>query len=91
MSSEQPYRSVTVKEVHPYYRGKTRNGFGTVFGRLWTNTQFRKIKTSRGQVLLDKVLVEYEGDLAKEVPITELAKFFDLPHDKSVRAILVSL
>ena len=46
-----------------------------VFRRLVEDPQFRQIQTFRGQVLFAKVFVEDEGELAKEVPNTELAKF----------------
>ena len=90
MSSEQPYKRVPVKEARPCYPERTRRDLQVVFRRLVEDPQFRQIQTFRGQVLFAKVFVEDEGQLAKEVPNTELAKFFGVPHDQSIRAILVS-
>ena len=59
-----------------------------VFRRLVEDEGFRDIKTFRGQVVYAKIFVEDEAELEKDLPNTELARFFDVPHDQSIRAIL---
>ena len=88
MYSEQPYKRVLVKEACPCYPERTRPDLQPVFQRLAVDEEFRAIQSFRGQVHFAKVFVEDEGELTKEVPNTELAKFFNVPHDQSIRAIL---
>ena len=90
MSSEQPYTRVYVKEARPCFPERTAPEWQPYFRRLAEDQEFRDKNSFRGQVLYAKVFVEDEADNDKEVPNTELAKFFDVPHDQSIRAILVA-
>ena len=59
-----------------------------VFQRLAEDAEFRNLQTFRSQVWFAKVFVEDEADLEKDLPIAELMRFFDVPHDQTIRAIL---
>ena len=79
-----------MKEARPCFPERTAPEWQPYFRRLAEDQEFRDKNSFRGQVLYAKVFVEDEADNDKEVPNTELAKFFDVLHDQSISAILVA-
>ena len=88
MERQESYKRVYVKEARPCFPEKTGRDLRPVFERLAEDEEFRSLKTFRSQVWFAKVFVEDEADLEKDLPIAELMRFFDVPHDQTIRAIL---
>ena len=88
MERQQSYKRVYVKEARPCFPEKTGRDLRPVFQRLAEDDEFRSLETFRSQVWFAKVFVEDEADLEKDLPIAELMRFFDVPHDQTIRAIL---
>ena len=74
-----------MKEARPCFPEKTRRDLQPVFRRLVEDEGFRDIKTFRGQVVYAKIFVEDEAELEKDLPNTELARFFDVPTTRASR------
>ena len=88
MDPQESYKRVYVKEARPCFPEKTGRDLRPVFQRLAEDAEFRSLQTFRSQVWFAKVFVEDEADLEKDLPIAELMRFFDVPHDQTIRAIL---
>ena len=88
MENPPTFARVYVKEARPCFIEMTRGDLRPVFQRLTEDPDFRAIQTFRGQVVFAKNFIEEEAQLEKDLPNTELARFFDVTHDQSIRAIL---
>ena len=90
MDRQESYKRVYVKEARPCFPERTGRDLRPVFQRLVEDEDFRNLKTFRSQVKEAKAFVEDEANLEKELPISELMKFFDVQHDQTIRSILNS-
>ena len=88
MSSEVAYRRKPVQEARPCFPERTRPEFRAVFHLLAADEEFRSKKTFRKQVHYARRFVDADDTIEKDVPNTELAKFFDVAHSESIRAVL---
>ena len=88
MSFDDEYKRKPIQEARPFFPEKTRLEFQAVFRRLAASEEFCGLKTFRKQVHYARRFVDADESLEKDVPNTELAKFFDVAHSETIRAIL---
>ena len=88
MSSDDEYKRKPIQEARPFFPEKTRLEFQAVFRRLAADEEFCGLKTFKKQVHFARRFVDADESLEKDVPDTELAKFFDVAHSQSIRAVL---
>ena len=90
MSSQHEYRRQAVKGAMSCFPERTRIEFQAAFQRLAADEQFLALDTFKKQAHFAQRFLDADESLEKDVPYTELAKFFNVAHSESIRSILKS-